>query len=602
MRVSSRFSSSLGSLFIVIGTCALLVLVIVLITGGFVIDPGPFHFSAHRWRGPLLVALIAWTSAALLCGRRGLADGTASIGAWLDRHSVAAAIVLGAAAAGTGVAFGTYAASSSDAAGYISQAELLASARVALDEPLARQVAWPEATWAFSSLGYRPGSSPGELVPTYPPGLPLTMAAAHVFGEWGPFIVVPLMGALAVLCTYALGVRLHSRTAGVLAAALLATSPVFLFQIVQPMSDVAATGWWALALLLALSPRPGTAIAAGAIAGLALLTRPNLFPLALVVAVVSAGWPHRSGSQPRVTASRLWAFAAGTTPALAALLLLQWRLYGSPLASGHGPVAEFFAVSNIAPNAHDYALRLIRGEAPALGRASISVAALLAVRRRAGQATRESIVGSARVAAVVAAALLVCYLPYGIFPDWSYLRFFLPAFPAAFVVIGAMLIGASTVLPRPARGLMLLVAITAACAANITLASGEQAFNLRRYEGRYRQAGRYLDASLPPSAVVITVQESASVRHYTHKPVVRWDLLSVDLDSAVSTLTALGRTPVLLVEDWEGADLRARFPASRIAGLDWLPRADVGTTTHVRLFDPADRGRPPGGVITDRLP
>jgi hypothetical protein len=148
---------------------------------------------------------------------------------------------------------------------------------------------------------------------------------------------------------------------------------------------------------------------------------------------------------------------------------------------------------------------------------------------------------------------------------------------------------------------MLLVAIAAAASANIELASGEQAFNLRRYEARYRDAGRYLDASLPPAAVVFAVQESASARHYAHRPVVRWDLLRVDLDSAVSALAALGWTPVLLVEDWEHADLHARFPASRIAGLDWLPRADVGSGTNVRLFDPADRGRPPGRVITDRF-
>ena len=59
----SRLRVNLGSLFIAIGTCALLMLVIVLITGGFVIDTGPLHFSARRWRGPLVVALIAWTSA-----------------------------------------------------------------------------------------------------------------------------------------------------------------------------------------------------------------------------------------------------------------------------------------------------------------------------------------------------------------------------------------------------------------------------------------------------------------------------------------------------------------------------------------------------------
>ncbi|MBF8301191.1 MAG: 2 protein [Acidobacteria bacterium] len=92
-----------------------------------------------------------------------------------------------------------------------------------------------------------------------------------------------------------------------------------------------------------------------------------------------------------------------------------------------------------------------------------------------------------------------------------------------------------------------------------------------------------------------------SARHYARRPVVRWDLLRVDLDSAVSTLTALGRAPVLLVEDWEAADLRARFPASAVARLDWTPRADVGSDIRVRLFDPADRDTPPDRIVTDRL-
>ena len=105
----------------------------------------------------------------------------------------------------------------------------------------------------------------------------------------------------------------------------------------------------------------------------------------------------------------------------------------------------------------------------------------------------------------------------------------------------------------------------------------------------------------PAAAVVIAVQQSASAHYYAHRPVVRWDLLRVELDSAVQDLTTIGRPPVLLVEDWERADLRARFPSSRVAALDWRPRADVGSSVHVHLFDPADRGTPPDRIVTDRL-
>ena len=102
-------------------------------------------------------------------------------------------------------------------------------------------------------------------------------------------------------------------------------------------------------------------------------------------------------------------------------------------------------------------------------------------------------------------------------------------------------------------------------------------------------AGRYTDAVLPREAVIFAVQESGSARYYA-RPVVRWDLLPVDLDTAVATLTAMHRHPVFLVEDWEAADLRMRFPSSRTraAGLA-AARRYRDTHIHVLLFDPADR-------------
>jgi len=102
---------------------------------------------------------------------------------------------------------------------------------------------------------------------------------------------------MAVFCTYLLGALLHSRTAGVVASALLATSPIFLFQIVQPMSDVPAAAWWTLAFLFACSSLPNAALAAGATAGLAVLTRPNLAPLGLIVALCAAWRPEASGGR-----------------------------------------------------------------------------------------------------------------------------------------------------------------------------------------------------------------------------------------------------------------------------------------------------------------
>jgi hypothetical protein len=390
---------------------------------------------------------------------------------------------------------------------------------------------------------------------------------------------------------------------------LLATSPIFLFQLVQPMSDVPALAWWTLALLFAFSPFSpafsphrgtpspyrGTAVvvAAGAAAGMALMARPNLLPLVVPLAVFVWRWPVR---QPR----RLVPFAAGLVPGPAALALIQWRIYGSPLASGHGTFSDFFAISNVLPNIGVYSGHLLRGESAAISLAVVAMAAALAFRRSVDDTANHSLVPVALGAALFGAAVLLCYLPYVVFRDWFYLRFLLPAYPLAFVLAGALAARAAAVLPPPAQGLSLLIALTIVASVNIVVAGREQAFSLREYEGRYRSAGLYTDAVVPREAVIFAVQESGSARYYG-RPIVRWDLLPVDLDTAVATFTAMHRRPFFLVEDWEAADLRKRFASSRIARLDWQPRADIGTAVHVLLFDPADRDQPAGSFHTDRF-
>jgi hypothetical protein len=239
-------------LLLAVATIALVVLVIVTITGGFLVQLGPLRISAHNWRGPLLIAIAA-AAAAARHGRSALAEAAGAGWSFIHEHAAASVVVLAAATAGVGIGYGTYSASSSDASGYVSEAALIASARLSSDEPLARTVAWRNATWTFSPLGYRPGTAPGELVPTYPAGLPLVMTPLRLLGgELAGYVAVPLLGAIAVLATYYIGARLHSRYAGLAAAVLLASSPILLFHIVQPMSDVAATAWWALAMAFAL--------------------------------------------------------------------------------------------------------------------------------------------------------------------------------------------------------------------------------------------------------------------------------------------------------------------------------------------------------------
>jgi hypothetical protein len=481
---------------------------------------------------------------------------------------------------------------------------LIASARLSTHEPLARTVAWQNATWTFSPLGYRPGAAPGELVPTYPAGLPLVMTPLRLLGgELATYFAVPLLGAVAVLATYYVGARLHSRYAGLAAAVLVATSPILLFQIVQPMSDVPATSWWALAVVFALLPVPNAPLAAGGAAGLAILTRPNLLPLAIVVALATMNFPRTRLSagessmqsqapvERRLRPDRLFAFAAGITPAIGALLLMQWRLFASPLASGYGTVSDLYSLSNIAPNLAGYSRRLVEGEMPALVTLVVAAVSLIVTRSptSGGPHLKRAVVLATLTFVIVG----LSYLPYGVFSEWSYLRFLLPAFPFVFVAIGGLLTAALLRLPASIRAPLLLGTLAAVGSFNVLCAEHEQAFNMRRYESRYRLAGRYLASALPPRAVIVAVQESGSARYYTSRPILRWDWLDADLDAAIAALRARGWHPVFAIEDWERPDLMKKHPASANAPLDWRPRAEFGEETRVFLYDPLDRTNPP---------
>jgi hypothetical protein len=61
-------------------------------------------------------------------------------------------------------------------------------------------------------LGFVDGPARGTMVPLYPPGLPLHMAALATLTGWdtGPFLVSPLFAVLGLVAFYRLGVCLSN--------------------------------------------------------------------------------------------------------------------------------------------------------------------------------------------------------------------------------------------------------------------------------------------------------------------------------------------------------------------------------------------------------
>ena len=349
-------------------------------------------------------------------------------------------------------------------------------------------------------------------------------------------------------------------------------APRSLYQVVQPMSDVPCDG-----LVVAdrhVRHRPPGWVAARGLAGLAgsmaLVTRPNLVPLAAVIAayLVIVGGP---GSRVAGAAR----FVAGLLPGVAVLAWIQRAMYGSPLATGYGSVDAMMAAGHVLPNMRRYAEWLIGAHTPFL----LLALAAPAVVRRPRQAW---------LCLAIAAATLVCYLPYRVFDDWWYTRFLLPAIPLLIVLASATLVAFIRHLaPRRKRLVM------AACVTLMALWSTDRtrphAFDLAEMEQHYYRAGTAVAEHIAETAAIFTVKDSGSVQYHTGRPTLSWDTLEPEsLNQALAFVRARGYAAYLLLELDEEPAFRDRFRGGSVVGnLDWPPRVQVGRT--IRIYDPMDR-------------
>jgi hypothetical protein len=371
---------------------------------------------------------------------------------------------------------------------------------------------------------------------------------------------------------------------GVLSAFLLVCDPIFLYQIVQPMSDVPAAAWW-LAVVAAVTGRsPRSALSGGLAGSLAIMTRPNLVPLAAVVALYVAASAYCERGR-RVAFRQTFAFGFGMVPGAIAVAAFQYAMYGSPLKSGYGDTAGLFAIAHIVPNLRRYLGWLLEVHGPLPGLGLLAPLVLRASNDRRGASITVLLLA-------LAATTLACYLPYLIFDTWWYIRFLLPAVPLMIVLTVLILHRALALWPGlgRVRAPVLVVGVALLGASWVKAADQRLAFKLWQMERHFIDAGHYA-ARLPENAVVLTVKNSGSVRFYARHPTVAWDVLEPDwLDSAIEALRQHGRKPYILIETEEAEPFKARFAGrSALASLDWPPVAQIGTS--IRVYDPDDRRR-----------
>ncbi|MDP2322118.1 MAG: glycosyltransferase family 39 protein [Acidobacteriota bacterium] len=566
------------------------VAVLLAASGGVRATVGGLRISA-RSPVPASVAALAAAGIWWLLARRArsVAADLDLTAAAVERRAPALVIAVAVASAAASAAFSTASAAGADASGYLSEAAQWTSGQLFYREPLAAIVGADD-PWLTTPLGWRPGPIAGLQSPTYPPGLPLLMALPHAAGgataaAW----VVTLAAALAVWLTGVMATRFAGGMAGVIAAVAIATSPVFLFQSVQPMSDVPVTAAWMLTwvLLCLRGDKPaggdkplGLSFAAGIACAIAVLSRPNLAPLA-AVPLFAIG----------MNARRLVAFAVPVAVAGLALMWLQWQWYGSPLRSGYGTADELFTLANIGANVTRYLSWLVT-TSPFLLVAPAGI--WLAWRQPPIKAL-----------AAFAALVVAAYLAYAVFDVWSYLRFLLPAMAVAAVFAAIAIAAAVRGLPAPMRVAASLVVILGMAAHGISQARALETFRLADQQRRVAQVAEFLLTTLPNDGVIVSGEQSGALRYYTGRSILRWDVASPGaLAAALTAVIAANRPIVVALDAWESEPFRARLGALPAVSLEWPAVFEAGTSHRTRVWRLSDRDAFLRGerVSTERQP
>ena len=502
-----------------------------------------------------------------------------------DRSATAFALLLALAILVAGIRWGAMVAGGADSYGYISQAGYWQGGGVVVQEDVIRPSPWPGAALTWSPLGYRPSPNrPDAIVPMYAPGLPLLMALFQMIGGYcGAFFVVPLCGALTIWLTYRLARRIFDAPGIALwAAGLVAASPVFLYQLMNAMSDVPVTAAWTLALVLAVGRRP---LAAGLAMSAAIAIRPNLAPLAGVLIVWTALVETRDSGPRGAVAPVLW-LTAGSAVAVVFVGVFNARIYESAFTSGYGDGSDLFAIGFFWTNVRQFASWIAEVETPVVLLAGLFFAAPGLLPPAKTPFARLLLGGSIAV-------VILSYLFYRPFDAWWYLRFLLPMWPVMMLLTAAALETILRTIAHRWQRSAYPVAIAAAALFlawhGVRTAVERRAFDLARVERRYVDVGRFVAAHTDPEAVILSVQHSGSLRLYGDRVTLRYDALDpLWLDRAVAYLQSIGRHPYFVLDGGEVDAFRQRFGAANQTGtLEWPPLATLGGT--IAIYDPIDR-------------
>lgn len=422
------------------------------------------------------------------------------------------------------VRYSYYSVGGADTAGYANAARGLLARQIV--EPVAGldDLAMPDQfVHLFTPLGNEPGPRPRTMVPTYPVGLPLHLAAGALLAGWrvGPFLVSPLAAVLSLALIYLVGREFGlGRGLAIAGGAMLAANPTFFLYALQPMSDGPAACWSLLTIWAALRSRRRDAwgLGAGAAFGVAALVRPT--SLLLLAPLLFALRPA-----PKV----MLLFLLGGGPAAGVFCAYNTAAYGNPLLTGYLATNHqgLFGGGYFPARFRHYLywLTATMSPLPLVGWLGVALDRHVYLRDRALLVSWFGV-------------FFVFYCCYYHYNEWWYTRFLLPGMPALF--LGALLtvrdlakLSKLSLLSKLAglagrRGVWLrraAAAVLIVVVLGFERQSGEE-FRLLRVgalEMVHAESCRWADGEMVGAAPVVAMEMSGALKYYANRPVVRYD-------------------------------------------------------------------------------
>jgi hypothetical protein len=425
----------------------------------------------------------------------------------------------------------------SDSSGYLNTAKLLAAGETSRPIPIPPEIHTDNAR-AFLPLGFLPRVGGRTMVPFYPIGFPAHLVAAAWIGGWraAPFYVTPLAALATVMMTYVLARRFTEPLTAAFATLCLACCPILLFMSLQAMSDIVATAWCTAAVLAATSDRRLANVFAGVAIGVAVCVRPT--SALMIVPVLLFLRPRRYAGA-----------ALGGLPFMILLLWFNWRVYGSPLASGYTQAGLLgtMKMSATGTRAASYLYWTLRQLGPAVLAGSIASLWIPYAPFRARLALASWF-----------PIFLLFYASYDLLGPWWYTRFLLPAYPGLMVTAA---ITAQHLVDRRRR-LALALAIAMGAVSLIAPIAFAREFGPLSVDEMHRPiilAASWLRREIPTESIVVTMEMSGALLYYTTHYPLRWDFVSAEeMRLYINSAAARGRGSWAILMDHEVDGVRAR--------------------------------------------